>query len=122
MRQRSALIIEDVGDLAETFAEILAMMGWQAEYIQDGQLALEKLALYIPDLIMLDLHLPHISGLDILREIHSDPRLANTKILVVTADALRATQVAQQADCVLIKPILANQLIETVDRLMADNG
>jgi DNA-binding response OmpR family regulator len=53
-----ALIVEDDEDLSFIFAEALRAAGYEPEIIQDGQLALDRLASFRPDVIVLDLHLP----------------------------------------------------------------
>jgi two-component system response regulator RegX3 len=68
----SALVIEDDKELGEIFADILFMDGWEAEVAQDGPKALEILETRIPDVIILDMHLPHMSGPEILHCIRSD--------------------------------------------------
>ena len=59
---------------------------------------------------MLDLHLPHVSGPDILRHIRVDARLTETRVIVATAHARIAESIRREADLVLLKPISFSQL------------
>jgi CheY-like chemotaxis protein len=63
-----------------------------------------------PDVVILDLNLPRVSGIDILRQIRSDPRLVNTRVVVVTAHDEMVNDIQDQADLVLIKPVAFSQI------------
>jgi DNA-binding response OmpR family regulator len=116
-----ALIIEDEPDLAAIFAEALQMAGFDTEIVHDGQTALARLAATTPAVVTLDLHLPHISGQTILQQIRADKRLAQTRVLLTTADALMAESLRREADLVLLKPISFNQLRDLAIRLHPSN-
>ncbi len=112
-----ALIIEDDEDLSIIFSEALNAAGFQTETIRNGQLALDRLRLVTPEVVSLDMHLPGVSGLDILKYVRSEKRLALTNVVVTTADAVMAEQVRETADFVLIKPITFGQLRDLTSRL-----
>ncbi|MBI1881109.1 MAG: response regulator transcription factor [Chloroflexi bacterium] len=112
-----ALIIEDDPNLATIFAEALRMAEFETEIAQDGQAALAQLAATTPTLVILDLHLPYVSGQTILQQIRADERLAKTRVLLATADALRAESLRGEADLVLLKPISPHQLRDLAKRL-----
>lgn len=117
MSVRSALIIEDNSDLAIIFSQALQAAGFATGIILDGDQALARLAITTPDVVVLDLHMPRVSGLEILRRIRADTRLAGTRVIIATAD-MRATDVLQdQADLVLIKPVSFTQLRDLAGRL-----
>ncbi|MCB0176864.1 MAG: response regulator [Anaerolineae bacterium] len=111
-----ALIIEDDKKQATIFSQALRMADYETEVIRDGQTALERLAETIPAMVVLDLHLPHYSGKDILRTIRSDARLEKTRVILATADALLAKSISEDADLVLLKPISFNQLRDLAKR------
>jgi two-component system cell cycle response regulator DivK len=100
-----ALVIEDDEDLSAIFAEALQAAGYEAEIVRDGRQALERLAQTKPHLVVLDLHLPHVEGTSILAQIRNDQRLAQTRVVVATADSRMAEMTRKKADLVLIKPI-----------------
>jgi DNA-binding response OmpR family regulator len=112
-----ALIIEDDEDLSIIFSEALNAAGYQTETIRNGQLAIERLQVVTPEVVSLDMHLPGVSGFDILKFIRAQKRLALTNVVVTTADAVMAEQVRETADFVLIKPITFGQLRDLTARL-----
>jgi len=117
METLSALIVEDEDDLVTIFTEALEMAGFHTEAIQDGGKAVQRLTEIVPDLVILDLHLPTVAGKDILKHIRADARLANTKVILATADAATAEMIEDQADMVLLKPISFKQLRDMATRL-----
>ncbi|HVN53630.1 MAG TPA: response regulator [Anaerolineaceae bacterium] len=116
-----ALIIEDDERLADIFSKALETAGYQTRILNDGRQAMEILNSTIPTVVALDLHLPFVSGKEILRAIRSDSRFANTRVILTTADAEMASFVEDQCDLVLIKPISFIQLQTLAQRLGSEN-
>ncbi|MCB0155754.1 MAG: response regulator, partial [Anaerolineae bacterium] len=85
MSQPLAFIIEDDDKLAAIFAQALQAAQYDSEIIQNGETAVFRLAETQPEIVILDLHLPRVSGKDILRKIRSDPRLEATRVILATA-------------------------------------
>ena len=112
-----ALIIEDDKKLSNIFSLALKAAQFDAEIVADGETALARLADTVPAIVMLDLHLPHISGEKILQTIRADARLINTQVVLATADALMAEYLHKDVDLVLLKPISVNQLREVAKKL-----
>jgi len=112
-----ALIIEDDYDASLIFAEALQAAGFETEIIRSGDTALARLAATTPDAVVLDLHMPHVSGVDIMEQIRADERLAETQVIVATADPRLADTLQDDADLVLIKPISFSQLRDLAARL-----
>jgi len=118
LMKKLALIIEDDEDLLDIFAEALRGIDFEIENAVDGKVAREKLnAGEPPFLILLDMHLPHVSGKDLLHEIKSNERFAKTWVIITTADARLAEDYRDQVDFALIKPILFGQLKDLARRL-----
>jgi DNA-binding response OmpR family regulator len=117
MNKHIALIVEDDQDLATIFAEALQAANFETQIVRDGVTALLFLAKTQPEIVLLDLHLPRISGADILDKIKADERLAETKVMIATADPYMADSLREIADLVLIKPISFGQLRDLAARL-----
>ena len=116
MTKPLALIIEDNEDQNLTFTTALEQAGYQAESIFDGDIALQRLKQIVPDLVVLDLHLPNTNGSIILRQIRTDPRLTATRVVMATADNAFASGLEFQTEVVLLKPISFSQLKQLASR------
>ncbi len=119
MNSLFSLIIEDDHDLATIFDEAMQAAGFDTRIVRSGDVALAQLAVAVPDVVILDLHLPYVSGVDLLRQIRGNPRLAKTRVIVATADPRLAETVRDEADLVLIKPISFTQLRDLALRFAA---
>ncbi|MBL8163450.1 MAG: response regulator [Anaerolineae bacterium] len=119
MKPIQALIVEDDFALGDVIKEILQISGYQADLVRNGRQAMEHLSQHAPDVVILDMHLPEISGLVILDFIRSAQRLADTRVLVVTADTDILDSIRQRIDAGFVKPFSAMQLLKTVQQLCA---
>lgn len=106
----TALVVEDDPDLAEIFSEAMRRALFAVETFGNGKDMLARLNGDVPDVVVLDMHLPGASGLEILARIRSDERLATTRIIASTADARLAETLEDQVDLVLVKPVSFTQL------------
>lgn len=118
MHKPIAFIIEDDAKLGNVFSLALQLVQIDAELIADGKTALTRLGEITPDLIILDLHLPYVSGNEILRVIRANDRLAQVPVILATADSRQADYLQEQAEIVLLKPISPKQLAELAIRLL----
>jgi CheY-like chemotaxis protein len=116
MTKPLALIIEDNEDQNLTFTTALEQSGYQAESIFDGDIALQRLKQVVPDMVILDLHLPNTNGSIILHQIRTDPRLTATRVILATADNAFASGMEFQTELVLLKPISFSQLKQLATR------
>jgi len=117
MTKLFALIIEDDPEIGKILSVSLQSK-FETQIIANGDVALSKLAQVVPALIILDLHLPNVSGMDILAQIRADQRFAGTRVILCTADSLGVESLRRQADFVLLKPISPSQLSELASRLI----
>ena len=116
----TALIVEDDPTLATVFANALEAAEYETEIIHDGRVAQERLQEVSPDVIILDLHLPNISGAAIVEQVRMSEHLARTRIIVASADAGLADRVRGQVDLVMDKPVSFHQLRLLSARLRPD--
>lgn len=112
-----ALIIEDDPDLADIFAQALQAAEFETETIRDGRAGLARLLELKPALVVLDLHLPNMTGPQILEKIRAEAGLDHTRVIVASADPLMADLLQATADLVLLKPISFSQLRDLATRL-----
>ncbi len=117
-----ALIVEDDPTQAEIFVTALAQAGYEVTHIDCGNAAIAYLNDHSPRLVLLDLHLPEIAGTAILQHIRNQPHLAQTRVMLATADPRMAETVRAESDLVLIKPVSFTQLRELARRLKPDQS
>lgn len=115
------LVVEDDHELGEIFQELLQYAGYDVVRVTDGSAALAQLAEKLPDAVVLDMHLPEITGEAVLRHIRRESHLAGLKVLVVTADSSMAEKMQPHADKVAIKPIGAAEFLALVESLVTDS-
>ena len=96
--------------LATIFAESLKLADCNPELIYNGNTALDRLSLTVPDLVLLDLHLPGVTGVQILRHIRADKRLKHTLVIIISADVVLIKNLQDEADLGLIKPVGVKEL------------
>lgn len=121
MPERNALIIEDEPDIAELIRFHLDREGFASEIVNTGATALDTIRRVQPDLIILDLMLPEIDGLEICRRVRWDPDTRSTPILIVSAkgdDSDIVTGLELGADDYVTKPFSPKVLIARVRNLM----
>lgn len=105
-----ALIIDDDRSVADVFQHALQDAGYQAEIMDNGHKAQARLMFTTPDLILLDLHIPNLSGEIILRQIRGQQRLGHTRVVITSGDASAIQSFEGLADAVLLKPVGYEQL------------
>jgi DNA-binding response OmpR family regulator len=100
-----ALIVEDDPEAGELLEIVLGAAGLIPFVVESGGRALSLMAASVPDLVVLDLHLPDVPGADVLRDIRANPRSAETPVIVTTAHPQVAQEVWEEANLVLVKPV-----------------
>jgi CheY-like chemotaxis protein len=110
MSELTALIIEDDSGIAFIYQEALQLAGYKTEILENGRFALQHLTHNTPNFILLDLHLPEVSGAEILEFIQERPQFSDTIVFLTTADHVQAEQLRARVDLVLLKPISFIQL------------
>ena len=119
MSKPFALVIEDHEEQAITFQKALEFAGFDAEMVLDGERAKERLDATVPKLVVLDLHMPKVSGEMLLRQIRADERIKDTTVFLATADAVMGEGLRDQVELVLLKPVSFSQLHALAERYKA---
>jgi len=122
MEKPFALIIEDDRDIAALFRHVLDIAGYHTEIEMHGKEAMKHLHSVQPDIVLLDLHLPGVSGVQILEQMRADERLKLVPVVVVTAYSRDADSLPVEPDLVLLKPVNLEQLSNLVQRLRTTPG
>lgn len=117
------LIVEDNELNLKLFRDLLEAHGYETFETKDGMEALRLAHEHNPDLILMDIQLPEISGLDITRRLKAESVTSRIPVIAVTAFAMRDDeQKILQAGCeaYISKPISIMPFLETVKRFLAD--
>ena len=115
------LVVEDDRDIAELVERYLQKAGFSIELLTSGRDALKAIADRTPDLLILDLMLPHVDGLEICRSVRSEPRTAAIPIIMLTARAEESERIVGLeigADDYVAKPFSPNELVARVRALL----
>jgi two-component system phosphate regulon response regulator PhoB len=121
MLNAKILIIEDDPAIAEIVAYNLTQAGCEVVTARDGRKGLERAFQSVPDLVVLDLMLPSLDGIEICRRLRADARTKDVLILILTAKAEESDQVigfAVNADDYVTKPFSVKVLTERVRSLL----
>ena len=117
MTSRSILVVEDEEDIAEAVRARLASEGFDVRVAGDGPQALEQAASSRPDLVVLDLMLPGIDGLEVTRRLRAEPAWSAVPIIMLTAKADEVDRVVGLelgADDYVAKPFSPRELVARV--------
>jgi CheY-like chemotaxis protein len=119
MTSASILLVEDDPEQLSLFSFVLQRLPFTLLTASNGREALKCLSSTIPALIFLDISMPEISGLDVLKSVRSEPRFDETKIVVLTAAPSRIIkQDLPEVDLILSKPISLGKLEQTARGLL----
>ena len=117
-----ALLIEDDRDVSALFRHVLDLAGYDSESILDGKEAMDRLATLTPDVVLLDLQLPNMSGVEILKRMRADERMKTIPVVVITAYAYYANSLPVKPDLFLLKPVDIHDLSSLIQKLRATKG
>jgi CheY-like chemotaxis protein len=111
------LIVEEHEDVAIIFANALQRTGFDTEIIRTGDAALTRLTETTPAVVILDLHLPRVSGVEILRRIRANAHLAGVYVIIATAYPDIAKGISEKANEIFLKPVSSIQSYDLALRL-----
>lgn len=119
------LIVEDEPSIALSLRFLMEQEGYQVHVVEDGEAALEACRNVPPDLVLLDVMLPGMSGFEVCRQLKAGPDGQAIKVVLVTARG-RETDLekgrAVGADAYIVKPFAIREVMETVRTLLNWSG
>lgn len=115
-----ALIVEDDEPTRPMYYQILRKIGFDIIEAPDGAEALALLQTHTPTIVLLDIRLPHVNGLEVLAYIHSADHLRHTGTIIITAHSDYAKKVILSPnDQFLLKPVDARTIRDSVQRALS---
>jgi len=116
------LLVDDYEDALDIYGAYLEHKGFRVVFGRNGEEAVAAARAYRPDLVLLDLRMPIMSGTDALHALRGDPTFAHVPIIALTAHALedeRVRALAAGFNEVVTKPCLPDELVMIVTRLLS---
>ena len=120
---KKVMIVEDNELNMKLFRDLIEASGYETIQTRNGMEALDLARKYRPDLILMDIQLPEVSGLDVTRWLKEDPELHVIPVIAVTAFAMKGDEERiRQGGCeaYVSKPISVPKFIETIKTYLGD--
>lgn len=120
-KQKTVMIIEDEADAAELFSEMMRINGFRVIKMFSSAPAIPIIAQEKPDVILLDVMMPDISGLEVLRYIRREPELASIPVIILSAKSMPSdikTGIEVGASMYLTKPVGFQDLKQAVEKVL----
>lgn len=118
---RKVLVVEDNELNLRLFCDLLRAHDCSVEGVRDGREALDAARSFEPDLIVMDIQMPHVTGIELIEEIRADEELKPIPVMAVTAYAGKADEERARtagADAYVSKPISLMRFVEVVEGLL----
>lgn len=119
---KRVLVVEDNELNLKLFCDLLRAHGYEAEPVRDGREAVSAARRFRPDLVIMDVQLPHVTGFELIGQMQADPVLGRIPIMAVTAYSSHEDEErirAAGARSYVAKPISLARFVDQVEKLMA---
>ena len=119
------LIVEDNELNLKLFCDLLRVHGFEVEPVRDGREALERARAFEPDLVIMDIQMPYVSGLELIEQMKAEPALQPVPVLAVTAYAAKGDEERIRdagAEGYVSKPISVVKFVDAVRALLPAAG
>ncbi len=117
-QSRLILIVEDDSDTAELVTALLQTSGYSAVVADTGEVAMTEIAQGQPDLVLLDMNLPDMNGLDLLKQVRASSLLPMIVVSGVTQDHSKVIALENGADDYVVKPFSSEELVARIHALL----
>ena len=125
MTSAQILVVEDNDRNMRLFCDVLQASGYRTLEATTGESAVELALEHQPDLVLMDIQLPDIDGVEALARLRADERSASLPVLALTAQAMEGDRerfLAAGFDCYLSKPVDIAEFVATVKRYCEEGG
>lgn len=121
MEKKKILVVDDEQDVTDLVAYHLKAKGFQVETLNDATASIAKARSFLPDVVILDIMMPHLSGLQICRILRTEPKLSRVPVIFLTAKSEPADRIEgleTGADDYLPKPFSPKELVLRVEAIL----
>ena len=123
MKSPLVLVVDDFDDARELYCACLEQAGYRTAEARNGAEAIERAIDLRPDVVLLDLAMPVLDGVEAARRLKADERTRDSRLLALTGFAVaRYADAARGAGCerVLIKPVLPSDLVSAIGEILGE--
>ena len=125
MPHKKILIVDDEPNIVISLEFLMEQSGYEVAIARNGEEALEKIASFEPDLVLLDIMLPLLNGFEVCQRIRENRQWNRTKVIMLSAKGREidvSKGIALGADAYVTKPFSTKDLIAQVQRLLANGA
>ena len=117
---KKIMVVDDEPDILFTVGQMLEMSGYDVVKVEDGKKCLDELEKAIPDLVLLDIMMPEVSGWDIAAKIKENPKWNNIPIIFLTAkgDIMSVGMGGLASEDYIVKPFDIKDLKERIEKIL----
>jgi len=115
------LYVEDQKDVQRAIYQLLSVLGYEVECADDGQEGVDKALSWLPDVILMDIRMPVLDGVEATRLIRQNPTTANIPVIVLSAFTDQKTRTACEQVGVngfVTKPVSMHKLTRLIDQVL----
>ena len=122
--QQKILVVDDSDDTREMMAKLLELEAFTVVTAEDGRAGLNMADIELPDLIITDINMPNMNGLDMIRQLRRRPRFGGIPIMAITAYGNGVAKEALEAgaDRASTKPVQFNSLVVEIRDLLSSHS
>jgi CheY-like chemotaxis protein len=122
--QQKILVVDDSDDTREMMAKLLELEAFTVVTAEDGRAGLNMADIELPDLIITDINMPNMNGLDMIRQLRRRPRFGGIPIMAITAYGNGVAKEALEAgaDRAATKPVQFNTLVIEIRELLSSHN
>jgi two-component system, cell cycle response regulator DivK len=117
---KTILVVDDVEDVREMCAHYLAHEGFRVAVASNGREAVDKTSQILPNVVLMDLSLPVMGGLEATKRIKSDPKTQHIPVILLTAYTRSGSAAVIEAGCegFLVKPAAPKEIVAEIERVL----
>lgn len=115
---KQILIVDDELDIAESMASLLESEGFNVRAVYGGPAGVEAMKAKCPDLVVMDVMMPILKGVDVVKLMKNDPHLSKVPILMMSASKEPAKEIGVEWNSFIRKPFDIDELLSEINRLV----
>ena len=119
-RKKKVLVVDDESPIAEMISEFCESFGYETRIMTNGESVLAAAETFQPDIITLDIMMPGMSGMDVLKELKMNPQTQNIPVLIISAmsDEDQVKSLLNESHGILAKPLKIKKLKSALDKIL----